>query len=90
MSLRSESYQLLSKIATNDQHGENSPYFDGWTAYKKNPFHPTTNPQGVIQMGLAENQVYMHIEYIYIYIEIILFVLMFFEISYHIYCYNEI
>ncbi|KAA8520683.1 hypothetical protein F0562_015045 [Nyssa sinensis] len=48
--------QLLSKIATNDQHGENSPYFDGWKAYDKDPFHPTQNPNGVIQMGLAENQ----------------------------------
>ncbi|BAT97994.1 hypothetical protein LR48_Vigan11g030000 [Vigna angularis] len=50
------SQQLLSKIATNDKHGENSPYFDGWKAYERNPFHPTKNPQGVIQMGLAENQ----------------------------------
>ncbi|KAK2353684.1 1-aminocyclopropane-1-carboxylate synthase [Trifolium repens] len=56
MGLGGESFQLLSKIATNDQHGENSPYFDGWKAYEKNPFHPTKNPHGVIQMGLAENQ----------------------------------
>lgn len=49
--------QLLSKIATNDRHGENSPYFDGWKAYDNNPFHPTHNPNGVIQMGLAENKV---------------------------------
>ncbi|KAK4268831.1 hypothetical protein QN277_022064 [Acacia crassicarpa] len=49
-------YQLLSKIATNDKHGENSPYFDGWKAYDRDPFHPTKNPDGVIQMGLAENQ----------------------------------
>ncbi|KAJ1403499.1 Pyridoxal phosphate-dependent transferase, major domain [Sesbania bispinosa] len=56
MGLGSESYQLLSKIATNDKHGENSPYFDGWKAYERNPFHPTKNPQGVIQMGLSENQ----------------------------------
>ncbi|KAF2315260.1 hypothetical protein GH714_038618 [Hevea brasiliensis] len=48
--------QLLSKIATNEGHGENSPYFDGWKAYDRNPFHPTDNPDGVIQMGLAENQ----------------------------------
>ncbi|KAK4483494.1 hypothetical protein RD792_010690 [Penstemon davidsonii] len=48
--------QLLSKLATNDQHGENSPYFDGWKAYDNDPFHPTKNPSGVIQMGLAENQ----------------------------------
>nr|GLL25213.1 1-aminocyclopropane-1-carboxylate synthase-like [Ipomoea trifida] len=46
----------LSKMATNDQHGENSPYFDGWKSYDKDPFHPTRNPHGVIQMGLAENQ----------------------------------
>jgi 1-aminocyclopropane-1-carboxylate synthase len=60
MGLGGESFQLLSKIATNDQHGENSPYFDGWKAYEKNPFHPTKNPHGVIQMGLAENQVYIY------------------------------
>ncbi|XP_061349890.1 1-aminocyclopropane-1-carboxylate synthase 1-like [Gastrolobium bilobum] len=56
MGLGNNSYQLLSKIATNDKHGENSAYFDGWKAYDRNPFHPTKNPQGVIQMGLAENQ----------------------------------
>lgn len=50
---------LLSKIATNDGHGENMAYFDGWKAYDRNPFHPTQNPDGVIQMGLAENQVYI-------------------------------
>nr|AFU90953.1 1-aminocyclopropane-1-carboxylate synthase [Psidium guajava] len=49
-------HESLSKIATNDGHGENSPYFDGWKAYDRNPFHPTQNPDGVIQMGLAENQ----------------------------------
>ncbi|KAF7138984.1 hypothetical protein RHSIM_Rhsim07G0010900 [Rhododendron simsii] len=48
--------QLLSKMATNDQHGEISLYFDGWKAYDSNPFHLTRNPAGVIQMGLAENQ----------------------------------
>ncbi|KAI3713434.1 hypothetical protein L1987_72011 [Smallanthus sonchifolius] len=48
--------QSAVKIATNDGHGENSPYFDGWKAYDANPFHPQTNPDGVIQMGLAENQ----------------------------------
>ena len=48
---------LLSKIATGIEHGENSPYFDGWKAFEDNPFHHTKNPNGVIQMGLAENQV---------------------------------
>lgn len=52
-----KSCPLLSKIATSDRHGENSPYFDGWKEYDKDPFHPTINPGGVIQMGLAENQV---------------------------------
>lgn len=47
---------LLSKIATNNGHGENSPYFDGWKAYDSDPYHPTQNRGGVIQMGLAENQ----------------------------------
>nr|AJT35544.1 1-aminocyclopropane-1-carboxylic acid synthase [Hevea brasiliensis] len=48
--------QLLSKIATGKGHGEDSPYFDGWKAYDNDPYHPTKNPDGVIQMGLAENQ----------------------------------
>ncbi|MED6156483.1 acetyl-CoA synthetase [Stylosanthes scabra] len=47
---------LLSKIARGDGHGENSPYFEGWKAYEDDPFHPIKNPNGVIQMGLAENQ----------------------------------
>ncbi|XP_068651078.1 1-aminocyclopropane-1-carboxylate synthase-like [Aristolochia californica] len=51
-----EEYSLLSRIASSDGHGENSPYFDGWKAYDCDPFHPTQNPNGVIQMGLAENQ----------------------------------
>ncbi|KAG9135432.1 hypothetical protein Leryth_007197 [Lithospermum erythrorhizon] len=58
MSLKRGNYheQLLSELAIGDQHGENSPYFDGWKAYDTDPFHPTKNPGGVIQMGLAENQ----------------------------------
>ncbi|KAK2372102.1 1-aminocyclopropane-1-carboxylate synthase [Trifolium repens] len=51
-----EQPKLLSKIATGNGHGENSPYFDGWKAYENDPFHSTNNPNGVIQMGLAENQ----------------------------------
>ncbi|XP_071699362.1 1-aminocyclopropane-1-carboxylate synthase 7-like [Rutidosis leptorrhynchoides] len=47
----------LSKIATSETHGEYSPYFAGWKAYDENPYHETSNPSGVIQMGLAENQV---------------------------------
>ncbi|XP_044477483.1 1-aminocyclopropane-1-carboxylate synthase-like [Mangifera indica] len=48
--------EMLSKIASGNGHGENSPYFDGWKAYETDPYHPTKNPNGVIQMGLAENQ----------------------------------
>ncbi|KAL9253391.1 1-aminocyclopropane-1-carboxylate synthase-like protein [Drosera capensis] len=47
---------LLSKIATSSRHGENSHYFDGWKAYDSDPYHPTENSNGVVQMGLAENQ----------------------------------
>nr|GMC98034.1 1-aminocyclopropane-1-carboxylate synthase-like [Ipomoea batatas] len=45
--------QILPKIATNDGHGENSAYFDGWKAYDNNPFHPKHN---IILRVLAENQ----------------------------------
>ncbi|KAG1330191.1 1-aminocyclopropane-1-carboxylate synthase 7 [Cocos nucifera] len=48
---------LLSEIATSDTHGEDSPYFAGWKAYDADPYDAVSNPSGVIQMGLAENQV---------------------------------
>lgn len=51
--------ELLSRIAAGDGHGENSSYFEGWKAYDKNPFDLRNNRGGVIQMGLAENQVRM-------------------------------
>lgn len=47
----------LSKVAVSETHGEDSPYFAGWKAYDEDPYDETTNPSGVIQMGLAENQV---------------------------------
>ncbi|MED6168134.1 1-aminocyclopropane-1-carboxylate synthase 7 [Stylosanthes scabra] len=47
----------LSNIAVSNTHGEDSPYFAGWKAYDENPYDEITNPSGVIQMGLAENQV---------------------------------
>ncbi|XP_041005541.1 1-aminocyclopropane-1-carboxylate synthase 7-like [Juglans microcarpa x Juglans regia] len=47
----------LSKVAVSDTHGEDSPYFAGWKAYDENPYDELSNPSGVIQMGLAENQV---------------------------------
>ncbi|KAB2611528.1 1-aminocyclopropane-1-carboxylate synthase 1-like [Pyrus ussuriensis x Pyrus communis] len=52
----SENRLVLSKIATNGKHGENSPYFDGWKVYDQNPYHLTEIPEGVIQMGFAETQ----------------------------------
>ncbi|XP_068649239.1 1-aminocyclopropane-1-carboxylate synthase 7-like [Aristolochia californica] len=47
----------LSAVATSETHGENSPYFAGWKAYDEDPYDALKNPSGVIQMGLAENQV---------------------------------
>ncbi|KAG1335366.1 1-aminocyclopropane-1-carboxylate synthase 7 [Cocos nucifera] len=47
----------LSEIATSNAHGEDSPYFAGWKAYDEDPYDAVSNPSGVIQMGLAENQV---------------------------------
>ncbi|KAL0924060.1 hypothetical protein M5K25_004865 [Dendrobium thyrsiflorum] len=47
----------LSKIAVSKAHGEDSPYFAGWKAYDEDPYDAVSNPTGVIQMGLAENQV---------------------------------
>ncbi|KAK2385353.1 1-aminocyclopropane-1-carboxylate synthase [Trifolium repens] len=59
MGIEIEQYSCvqLSNIAISDTHGENSPYFAGWKAYDENPYHELTNSSGVIQMGLAENQV---------------------------------
>ncbi|XP_042400236.1 1-aminocyclopropane-1-carboxylate synthase 7-like, partial [Zingiber officinale] len=47
----------LSELATSNTHGEDSPYFAGWKAYDEEPYDAAENPSGVIQMGLAENQV---------------------------------
>lgn len=47
----------LSRVADSETHGEDSPYFAGWKAYDENPYDELLNPTGVIQMGLAENQV---------------------------------
>lgn len=51
----------ISKKAACNSHGQDSSYFLGWEEYEKNPFHESTNPNGIIQMGLAENQVQIHI-----------------------------
>ncbi|CAN8314788.1 unnamed protein product [Cochlearia groenlandica] len=47
---------LLSRKATCNSHGQDSSYFLGWEEYEKNPYDITKNPRGIIQMGLAENQ----------------------------------
>ncbi|KAF5798788.1 putative 1-aminocyclopropane-1-carboxylate synthase [Helianthus annuus] len=47
---------MLSAKATCNSHGQDSSYFLGWEEYEKNPYHPVNNPNGMIQMGLAENQ----------------------------------
>lgn len=48
---------LLSRKATCNSHGQDSSYFLGWEEYEKNPHDVVKNPHGIIQMGLAENQV---------------------------------
>ena len=48
---------MLSAKAGCDAHGQDSSYFFGWQEYEKSPFHHLHNPNGIIQMGLAENQV---------------------------------
>ncbi|GAB4846845.1 1-aminocyclopropane-1-carboxylate synthase 3 [Ancistrocladus abbreviatus] len=47
---------MLSKRASCSTHGQNSSYFLGWQEYEKNPYHHLHNTDGIIQMGLAENQ----------------------------------
>jgi 1-aminocyclopropane-1-carboxylate synthase len=49
--------KLLSRKATCNTHGQDSSYFLGWQEYEKNPYDEIKNPTGIIQMGLAENQV---------------------------------
>ncbi|XP_073309837.1 1-aminocyclopropane-1-carboxylate synthase 3-like [Primulina huaijiensis] len=46
----------LSRKATCESHGQDSSYFLGWQEYEKNPYDEVRNPDGIIQMGLAENQ----------------------------------
>ncbi|GLT46841.1 hypothetical protein SLA2020_205710 [Shorea laevis] len=46
---------LLSRKVTCN-NGQNSSYFLGWQEYEKNPYDDVKNPKGIIQMGLAENQ----------------------------------
>lgn len=52
---------MLSSKVIGDSHGQDSSYFLGWQEYEKNPFHETFNPSGIVQMGLAENQVCMNL-----------------------------
>ncbi|CDY18674.1 BnaA09g07210D [Brassica napus] len=47
--------QLSTKVTSNG-HGQDSSYFLGWEEYEKNPYDEMKNPNGMIQMGLAENQ----------------------------------
>ncbi|XP_062076079.1 1-aminocyclopropane-1-carboxylate synthase 3-like [Humulus lupulus] len=48
---------MLSKMISSDSsHGQDSSYFLGWMEYEKNPYDEIHNPNGIIQMGLAENQ----------------------------------
>ncbi|KAL4181029.1 hypothetical protein AMTRI_Chr12g269120 [Amborella trichopoda] len=49
--------QFLSRKASCNSHGQDSSYFLGWQEYEKNAYDEIKNPSGIIQMGLAENQV---------------------------------
>ncbi|RRT46805.1 hypothetical protein B296_00053247 [Ensete ventricosum] len=49
--------KLLSRKAACNTHGQDSSYFLGLQEYESDPYDPETNPTGIIQMGLAENQV---------------------------------
>ncbi|PON32398.1 L-threonine-O-3-phosphate decarboxylase [Parasponia andersonii] len=48
--------RLLSEKAACKAHGQDSSYFLGWQEYENNPYDEIRNPKGIIQMGLAENQ----------------------------------
>lgn len=48
---------MVSRKASCDSHGQDSSYFLGWEEYEKNPYDEVQNAGGIIQMGLAENQV---------------------------------
>ncbi|KAF3447484.1 hypothetical protein FNV43_RR12670 [Rhamnella rubrinervis] len=48
--------KMLSRKTSCDSHGQDSSYFLGWQEYEKNPYDAVQNPSGIIQMGLAENQ----------------------------------
>ncbi|POO03749.1 L-threonine-O-3-phosphate decarboxylase [Trema orientale] len=47
---------MLSRKISSDSHGQDSSYFLGWMEFEKNPYDEAKNPNGIIQMGLAENQ----------------------------------
>ncbi|GMN34221.1 hypothetical protein TIFTF001_004569 [Ficus carica] len=48
--------KLLSRKASCNTHGQDSSYFLGWQEYEKNAYDEVKNLEGIIQMGLAENQ----------------------------------
>ncbi|CAA3002274.1 1-aminocyclopropane-1-carboxylate synthase 3-like [Olea europaea subsp. europaea] len=48
--------KMLSEKVKCNAHGQDSSYFLGWQEYEKNPYDEVRNPRGIIQMGLAENQ----------------------------------
>ncbi|XP_076921111.1 1-aminocyclopropane-1-carboxylate synthase 9-like [Bidens hawaiensis] len=47
---------LSTKVTDRNAHGQDSSYFLGWEEYEKNPYDSVDNPNGIVQMGLAENQ----------------------------------
>lgn len=47
----------LSERAEKVVARSSSPYYAGWKEVARNPYDKTTNPEGCIQLGLAENMV---------------------------------
>ena len=48
---------FVSARAISVLNAADSPYYIGWKEYHQNPFHAQENPDGIIQLGLAENRV---------------------------------
>ncbi|KAL0923590.1 hypothetical protein M5K25_007651 [Dendrobium thyrsiflorum] len=45
----------VSSRATAIARDSDSAYYTGWKKYLEDPYHPTSNPDGIIQLGLSEN-----------------------------------
>jgi aminotransferase len=53
----SEGARKISERAERIVARSASPYYAGWKEVARNPYDKVTNPEGCIQLGLAENMV---------------------------------